>query len=89
MTEALKKEIGEMLILAINANNIGTHNVWFELTGHVDAIHLRIEQDDNSFFSDTSYIKGSLYGKVEFKNKMKIWRKELLEIINPKISLNV
>tara|TARA_R110000737_G_scaffold335999_2_gene355186 strand:- start:1573 stop:1851 length:279 start_codon:yes stop_codon:yes gene_type:complete len=90
MTKDLKQEIGQLLLMCFNANSFEDYDVFFNYSGHVDAIDLRISKPelDDPIFSETLYIKGSLYRKEEFKKEVKKWRKELMKILNPVIALS-
>lgn len=86
-----KQELGNFLLMCFNANKSDDFNVFFDFSGHIEAVHFRIctnDMDEDALFTETLYVKGSLYDEVKFKNKMKIWRNELMKIINPVIELS-
>jgi len=91
MKPKLKQELGNFLLMCFNANKSEDYNVFFDFSGHVEAVHFRITTNDfdaDALFTETLYIDGSLYDDAKFKKQMKIWRNELMKIINPVIELS-
>lgn len=88
MKNEVKKELLDFLLMCFTANESTDYNVFFDFSGHVEAVHLRITSNDidaDFLFSETLYVDGSLYSDVSFKETMKTWKYELMKLINPSL----
>ena len=90
MTKELKKQVGEILMLALEANKNEDYNVWFNMTGHVNGIELQIGEagDENyraGILNDMFYYDKSHSKKEEIDQKIKEWKAALMDIIVPEI----
>ena len=81
----LKKKLCDLFGLAIVANTSEDFDIWFELTGHVDWIELRIcpKRSYRQIFQERMYYQGSMYEPKKCDAIIKRCTQELLKIINP------
>lgn len=89
LTQNFKQQIGEIFLLALQANLSKEYNVWIHFSGHVNEIQLRISTENyrDIFFDEDIYFDD--IDKKEFIKKLKEWKKQLMQIIAPSIIVNV
>lgn len=88
LTQDFKQQIGEIFLLALQANQSKEFNVWIQYMGHVDYYVLRISTDNREeiLFDDDFY--GDDENRKLIQYKLKEWKKHLMQIIAPPIIIN-
>lgn len=89
MKKSIKQEIGQFVIMCLNANQIDYNDVHVEISGHVNMISFRICKPgkDHTIFSEFTWYSGDLFKPDEFKKTMIRWREQLSKILNSDIEL--
>jgi hypothetical protein len=88
LTQNFKQQLGELFLLALQANLSEEYNVWINFSGHVNEIQLRISNGEyrNIIFDDEIYFDST--DKNAVIKKLKEWKKQLMLIIAPPIQVN-
>jgi len=79
----MKKELTNIMSLAIEANANENYNVFIDLSGHVKLfnIYITTENYHNIIFYEKFYYDGLLNTEEELESKLKEIRKQLMKII--------
>lgn len=96
MKNNVKEEIAELFSLCVRVNETKEYNAFFDYSGHVDLISIRITEkyDDSkreqiNILSNNIYIDGVLFSEEKFRKEINELKAKILALLNPNIEINV